>query len=157
VAEAASALRALDPTGIELCEEPVHGLDETAELSALTGVPLAIDETAADPGALSRRVCDALCLKIARCGGVTGALKAARRASAVGYDVYLASTLDGPLGIAAALHVAAVIRPSRPCGLATLALFAGRSDPLPARTGRIAVPAGPGLGDGLDAWYRAPR
>jgi L-alanine-DL-glutamate epimerase-like enolase superfamily enzyme len=63
--------------------------------------------------------------------------------------VYLASTLDGPLGIAAALHAAAVVRPDRPCGLATLALFEGRPNPLPAVSGRIAVPAGPGLGDRL--------
>ena len=68
--------------------------------------------------------------------------------------MYLASTLDGPLGIAAALHAAAVVRPERPCGLATLALFADREDPLPARDGRIAVPEGAGLGDGLISWYQ---
>jgi L-alanine-DL-glutamate epimerase-like enolase superfamily enzyme len=67
--------------------------------------------------------------------------------------VYLASTLDGPLGIAAALHAAAVIAPDRPSGLATLGLFADRADPLPSRNGQIAVPDGPGLGDGLVGWY----
>ena len=67
--------------------------------------------------------------------------------------MYLASTLDGPLGIAAALHAAAAIRPDRPCGLATLALFADREDPLPASGGRIGLPSGPGLGDGLSDWY----
>ena len=49
----------------------------------------------------------------------------------MGYEVYLASTLDGPLGIAAALHAAAAVKPDRPCGLATLGLF-DRPDPLPA-------------------------
>jgi L-alanine-DL-glutamate epimerase-like enolase superfamily enzyme len=155
VTEATAALRSLEPAGIELCEEPVRGVEAVAELSALTSLPVSIDETAADPRALERRVCEALCLKIARCWGVTGSLETARRARATGYDVYLASTLDGPLGIAAALHVAAVIGPARPCGLATLPLFEGRDDPLPPRQGRIAVPAGPGLGDGLEAWYRA--
>ncbi len=154
VPEAAAALRALAPAGVELCEEPVRGVDETAELSAATGVALAIDETTALPGALDRRVCDAVCLKIARAGGITGVLDAARRARAAGYRVYLASTLDGPLGIAAALHAAAAIGPDHPCGLATLALFADREDPLPARGGTIAAPPGPGLGDGLAAWYR---
>jgi L-alanine-DL-glutamate epimerase-like enolase superfamily enzyme len=74
-------------------------------------------------------------------------------ARAVGYELYLASTLDGPLGIAAALHAAAALGVQRPCGLATLALFDARKDPLPPREGAIALPAGPGLGDGLSAWY----
>ena len=70
-AEAAAALRALAPAGVELCEEPVHGLEQTAELNATTDVPIAIDESTREPGALDRRVCDAVCLKIARGGGIT--------------------------------------------------------------------------------------
>jgi L-alanine-DL-glutamate epimerase-like enolase superfamily enzyme len=156
VQEAAAALRALEPIGIELCEEPVRGLEQTRRLAAeIPGVPLALDETASAIGALERRACQAVCLKIAGCGGISGLLDAARRARDAGYEVYLASTLDGPLGIAAALHAAAVLRLERPCGLATLALFADREDPLPPRDGRIQVPAGAGLGDGLLPWYRA--
>jgi L-alanine-DL-glutamate epimerase-like enolase superfamily enzyme len=79
-----------------------------------------------------------------RCGGITGLLRDAARARTLGYQVYLASTLDGPLGIAAALHAAAVVAPDRPCGLATLALFEG-ADLMPPLDGRIPVPAGPGL------------
>ena len=154
VAEATANLRVLAPAGVELCEEPVHGLDETAALAAATDVAISIDETTAQPGALERRVCDAACLKIARGGGITGVLEQARRARGAGYEVYLASTLDGPLGIAAALHAAAAIKPERPCGLATLGVFADREDPLPAKNGRIAAPTGPGLGDGLLGWYR---
>ena len=154
VAEATAALGALAPVGVELCEEPVRGLAQTRTLAAATTVPIALDETASAVGALEDRVCQAVCLKIASCGGITGVVQAARQARAAGYEVYLASTLDGPLGIAAALHVAAVLRPERACGLATLALFS-REDPLPARDGRIAVPDGAGLGDGLAAWYRA--
>ncbi len=154
VPEAAAALRSLEPAGIELCEEPVRGLEETTELSALTTVTLAIDETAAVPGALDERCCDAVCLKLARCGGISGVLDAARHARAAGYDVYLASTLDGPLGIAAALHAAAVLKPDRPSGLATLGLFAERQDPLAPAGGRIVVPHTGGLGAGLLDWYR---
>jgi L-alanine-DL-glutamate epimerase-like enolase superfamily enzyme len=154
VDEALASLRALEPAGIELCEEPVSGLDSVACVSAETSVPVAIDETTASPGALDRRVCDAVCLKISRCGGISGTLDAARRARAAGYEIYLASSLDGPLGIAAALHAATAIRPDRPSGLATLGLF-DADDPLPAVRGRIAMPVGPGLGDGLRAWYSA--
>jgi o-succinylbenzoate synthase len=153
--EAVAALRALAPVGIELCEEPVRGLEPTRALAAaIPEVPLALDETASAVGALEDRVCDSVCLKIAACGGVTGLLDAARRARAAGYQVYLASTLDGPLGIAAALHACAAIRPDRPSGLATLALFADREDLLPPHGGRLAVPAGPGLGAGLVSWYQ---
>jgi L-alanine-DL-glutamate epimerase-like enolase superfamily enzyme len=155
VGEAAAALRALEPVGIELCEEPVHGLEAIEELSDLTRVRLAIDETSLLDGALERRVCTAVCLKVGRSGGIGATIAAARRAREVGYQVYLASALDGPVGIAAALHVAAAIRPERFCGLATLAMFAGAQDPLPVVDGAIALPAGPGLGDGFSRWYEA--
>lgn len=156
VEQAIASLRVLAPAGIELCEEPVHGLEQTrAVAAAVPEVALALDETAAGAGALEERVCRAVCLKIAACGGITGLLDAARRARTAGYEVYLASTLDGPLGIAAALHAAAALRPDLPCGLATLGLFASREDPLRPRDGRIEVPAGGGLGDGLADWYRA--
>ncbi len=161
-AEAAATLQALEPVGIELCEEPVHGLQGVAALRELTEIPLAIDESAEDPMALDEpRSADLACLKIARCGGITATIAATARARAAGYEVYLASTLDGPLGIAAALHAAAVIGPVRACGLATLGLFAaidepdGFPDPLPIRGGTIAVPAGSGLGEGLLAFYGA--
>jgi o-succinylbenzoate synthase len=156
VDEAVATLRVLEPVGIELCEEPVRGLAQTRAVAAATRVAIALDETASAIGALDERVCRAVCLKVASCGGITGVVEAGRRARAAGYEVYLASTLDGPLGIAAALHAAAVVRPERACGLATLALFADREDPLPARDGRIGVPAGAGLGEGLISWYQAP-
>lgn len=153
VEQAAAALDSLSPARLELCEEPVSGLNQVAQLSELTLLPLALDESTAIPGALERRVCDSVCLKLGRSAGISGLLDAARRARAAGYEVYLASTLDGPLGIAAALHAATAIGPDRPSGLATLGLFGDREDPLPADSGRIGVPAGAGLGDGLLRWY----
>lgn len=152
--EARAALRVLAFAGLELCEEPVSGVDAVSDLAASTDVALAIDETAADPAALERRVCRAVCLKVARCGGITGLLEAATRARLAGYEVYLASTLDGPLGIAAALHAAAVVGPDRPSGLATAELFERRVPALTVRRGHLSIPDGPGLGDGLVDWYR---
>jgi L-alanine-DL-glutamate epimerase-like enolase superfamily enzyme len=152
--EAIAALASLAPVGIELCEEPTAGVEEIGRVATATEAAIAIDESAAAPGALDQRWCDAACLKITRCGGITGVLEQGARAREAGYEVYLASTFDGPLGIAAALHAAAVLEPGRPCGLATLGLFEGRGDPLPVREGRIAAPRGAGLGDGLAEWYR---
>lgn len=153
IPEALATLRVLEPAGLELCEEPVSGAAQIAQLDGQTAVALALDESAASPGALDRRLCEAACLKISR-GGITGVIDAAGRARRAGYQLYLASTLDGPLGIAAALHAATVTAPDRPSGLATLSQFADREDPLPARGGRMRVPAGAGLGNGLISWYR---
>jgi o-succinylbenzoate synthase len=152
-AEAPRWLEVLAPAGIELCEEPVAGAEAIEALSAGAPVALAIDESATSPAALARRCADAICLKIARCGGISGLLGAAAQARTLGYEVFIASTFDGPLGIAAALHAAAVLAPDRACGLATLGLFADRPDPLPARAGAIRIPDGVGLGDELVAWY----
>jgi L-alanine-DL-glutamate epimerase-like enolase superfamily enzyme len=148
VSEAVDRLADLAEFGIELCEEPVHGVEELrAVRRALDGrVAIAMDETAGQAGAVSSGAADAVCLKIARGGGISGALEAARAARAAEADVYLASTLDGPTGIAAALHVAAALGVRRACGLATLGLFADGEDPFPVRDGAIAVPTGPGLG-----------
>jgi o-succinylbenzoate synthase len=153
VDEAVAALASLERFELELCEEPVHGLEAIARVASATAVPIALDESAALDGALARRVCDAVCLKVARWGGISGLLSAAARAREVGYRVYLASSLDGPLGIAAALHAAAVVRPELPCGLATLSMFA-RAHRLGAPAPRLRPPPGAGLGHGLVQWYR---
>ena len=86
-----------------------------------------------------------MCLKLSRCGGISGLLAAAALVRAAGAEAYVASTFDGPLGIAGALHAAAALGPLPPCGLATLELFADLEHPLAVRDGAIAVPAGPGL------------
>lgn len=149
VEEAVRTIGALAPAGLELVEEPVHGLHAVREVRERVAVRVAIDETAAEHGALGAGVADAVCLKISRCGGISGLLAAATLVRASGAEAYVASTLDGPLGIAAAVHAAAALASRGPvphCGLATLAMFEGIENPLPAREGRIAVPTGVGLG-----------
>ena len=156
--EALANLRALAPIGLELCEEPVRGLDALREVRGESAVPIAADESAAELGAdagapgvgLHGRgwdAVDAVCLKISRCGGIGGVLRDAAAARAAGAAVYLASTFDGPAGIAAGLHAAAALRATGellPCGLATLGAFAGLGAAEPVR-GTLAVPPGPGL------------
>jgi L-alanine-DL-glutamate epimerase-like enolase superfamily enzyme len=145
--EALANLRALAPAGIELCEEPVRGLDALRAVRARSPVPVAMDETAAQPGAPGSGAADAVCLKVAR-GGITDVLHDARAARAAGAHVYVSSTYDGPLGIAAGVHAAAALRAAGPvahCGLATLGLYEGLGDVLAPREGAIAVPDSPGL------------
>jgi o-succinylbenzoate synthase len=150
VEQAVRAIDMLAPAGLELVEEPVHGLRGVREVRERVAVRISIDETAAEQGALGARVADAVCLKISRCGGIGGLIAAATLVRASGAEAYLASSFDGPLGIAAGIHSAAALasrgQPMPHCGLATLDLFAGFDNPLPARHGQIAVPGGPGLG-----------
>jgi L-Ala-D/L-Glu epimerase len=146
VDQAVAALEALAPVGIELCEEPVHGLDGLRAVRAAVEIPISMDETTREPGAVESGVTDAVCLRIGAHGGISRVLETAAAARAAGSDVYLASTYDGPAGIAAALHAAAAVRVTRPCGLATLALFDGLKDPFVPVGGEIALPPLPGLG-----------
>lgn len=149
VEQAVRTIDALAPAGLELVEEPVHGLHFVREVRERVAARVAIDETAAEPGALGAGVADAVCLKISRCGGISALLAAATLVRASGAEPYLASTYDGPLGIAAAVHAAAALASRGPvpaCGLATLGLFAGFEDPLTPARGEIRVPTGPGLG-----------
>ena len=145
VAQAERLLSELGVYGLELVEEPVRGLPQTRKLRARVPVRIAIDETAALPGALTARVADAVCLKVSRCGGIGALLAAATLVRTSGAEVYLASTYDGPRGIAAALHAAAALAPLPSCGLATLELFE-QTPLLPVVDGELTVPRGPGLG-----------
>jgi L-Ala-D/L-Glu epimerase / N-acetyl-D-glutamate racemase len=149
VEQAVRMIDALGPAGLELVEEPVHGLQAVRQVRDRVAVRVAIDETAAEHGALGAGVADAVCLKISRSGGIGALIAAATLVRASGAEAYVASTFDGPLGVAAAIHAAAALASRGPvphCGLATLSLFADFDNPLPAREGRIAVPTGPGLG-----------
>ena len=86
-----------------------------------------------------------MCLKISRCGGIGGLLAAAALVRATGAEVYLASTLDGPLGHRGGVHAAAALASRGPvphCGLATLdAVRRDRGPAARVRAGAIAVPA----------------
>lgn len=147
--QAVRAIETLEPVGLELVEEPTHGLREMRAVRERVAVRVAIDESAELPGALDAGAADAVCLKLARCGGITGVLRAAAAVSRTGADFYLASALDGPLAVAGALHAAAAlgsVRSLPPCGLATMGMFAGLEDLLAPVDGKIPVPQGPGLG-----------
>ena len=146
VDEAVAAIESLAPAGLELVEEPVHGLAALRAVRDRVAVRIAMDESAAEPGALASGAADAVCLKLARCGGISGLLACATLVRASGAEPYVASTLDGPLGIAAALHAAAALQIGPACGLATLDLFENvDAHGLRVRDGAIAVPRRPGL------------
>ena len=120
VDQAADRLRRMEP--LELIEQPVETLAEMAALRSRTSVRLAADESVVTPedADAAADVCDAATVKLAKVGGPRAAMRIAER-----IPVYLSSALDGPVGIAAAGHVAQAIPDSGFAhGLATSLLFA---------------------------------
>ncbi len=160
VEEALEAIARLTaaPLAVAAVEEPVSGGEDWMQLRAALAatsieVELSMDETADREPAAMHRGADVVELKLARTGGIGPMLVQASLAQMAGATVALASTFDGPLGIAAAVHTAAALGIDRPLGLATLdaldlsgqpdlAALAARLRPV---AGRIAVPVGPGL------------
>ncbi|MCB0831203.1 MAG: hypothetical protein KDB64_09780 [Solirubrobacterales bacterium] len=123
--EALSLLGELEPIGVELVEEPVTGLSELAELSRGTSIPLVADESVNDASeaadARLEDACAAVTVKLSKIGGLDAGLGGH-------LPTYLSSALDGPVGIAAAAHVAQTLDPGLPWpgmahGLATGRLF----------------------------------
>ena len=127
----------------------MHGVEALRSVRAEVDVPLAMDETAAEEGAAGSGATDAVCLKIARCGGITGVLRDAAEARIAGSAVYLASTFDGPLGIAAAVHAAAGLTAGgrcRPTGSRRSTRSPSRASGCARSAARSACPPSPGWG-----------
>ena len=146
--EAIANLRALAPIGIELCEEPVHGLERIKAVRERSPIKIAIDESGTSLDGAALLTADSVCLKLSRSGGITPLVEQATAARTAGLDVFLTSTYDGPLGVAAGVHVAAALTASGPllaCGLSTLQHLKGCEDILSVRNGSVTVPTGVGL------------
>jgi o-succinylbenzoate synthase len=154
--QAIATLAEMESYWIELAEQPAPDLDGLVTVRAGTSIPVAADEsvvTVADAGrAVELGACDMATVKLAKVGGIRASLDIAAR-----IPVYLSSALDGPLGIAAAAHVAQCLPESSRSlgldhGLATSELFredVARDEPTmigPA----LHVPEGPGLGVDID-------
>lgn len=128
VGQAEREIRRLEDVGLELVEQPVASLEEMARLRELVPVPLVADESVSSEAEARRAAelgaCDAATVKLSKIGGLDSSLGGH-------LPTYLSSALDGPVGIAAAAHVAIAAR-SRPLsgpltglaqGLATQRLF----------------------------------
>jgi L-Ala-D/L-Glu epimerase len=127
--EATRILAAVEPLGIELVEQPVEKIAEAVELSWRTPIPLAGDEsivTVADAEESVRENAFGVTgVKLSKVGGI-----AAGREIAGIMRTYVASALDGPVGIAIGRRLAEWVDSRTPAeerlahGLATRRLFA---------------------------------
>jgi L-alanine-DL-glutamate epimerase-like enolase superfamily enzyme len=155
------ALPRLEPFGFDFIEEPVA--ERMSELRERTGIPLACDESAADLERARRivreRAADLLVVKPMAIGGPAAAAQLAIEALAAGLRVIVTSILETPIGIAGALHVAAVLPGREIHGVATAHLLSsapveGWSEP---ERGDVPLPPGPGLGVRLSPSVYAKR
>jgi o-succinylbenzoate synthase len=150
-------LREIEPFDVELAEQPVATLEEAAQVSSATSIPLAGDESIESRGDAIRAVklgaCKLAGLKLAKVGGPEETI-----AIAEVLPSFISSALDGPVGIAAAAQVAQTIDqaalgiPHFAHGLATQRLFSSTiaSVECELRGGMLHPPAGPGLGVEID-------
>jgi L-alanine-DL-glutamate epimerase-like enolase superfamily enzyme len=152
--QAISFVRKVGPDSIELLEQPARDLPGLAEVRESIDIPVVADESVATPDeareAARLGACDAATVKISKVGGLDGRLGGH-------LPTYLSSALDGPVGIAAAGHLAATFPVDGPTGplfhgLATGTLFDGtialQGPEMEGETLRL--PDGPGLGVELD-------
>ncbi|HEX4306977.1 MAG TPA: mandelate racemase/muconate lactonizing enzyme family protein [Solirubrobacterales bacterium] len=126
--EATRILAAVEPLGIELVEQPVETTAEATELAWRTRIPLAGDEsivTVADAEESVRENGFGITgVKLSKVGGI----EAGREIAGV-MRTYVASALDGPVGIAIGRRLAESVDSTAPAeerlahGLATRRLF----------------------------------
>ena len=153
---AVAVLGEIEPLGIELVEQPTATLREMAVVAAATAIPIAADESVTSAREAKRAAqagaCRLATVKLSKVGGIGTAAGIAAE-----LPVYLSSSLDGPVGIAAAAHAAQALyrdreNPGLAHGLATQELFGGTiaSVECEVREGFLYLPEGPGLGVEVD-------
>ena len=150
---------ALERYDLEFFEQPVvwWDLDGLAEVSRATELAIMADESATTIfGAVEvirRRAAQAFSIYVSASGGLLNAKKMADLGAAHGISGYIGGALEGPLGVAAGLHVAAAA-PSVTLGCELYGQFLLEEDvtvnAVPFRDGALVVPTAPGLGVALD-------
>ena len=156
---ATDLLSKLETFDIEMAEQPVATIEEAAQLSSRTSIPLAGDESIASRGDAERAVeLEAFQLagiKVSKVGGYFPGMEIGETLPS-----HVSSALDGPVGIAAGASLARSLcgedfrypLPPRAHGLATQRLFAATIAAVECelRDGMIHPPPGPGLGVEID-------
>ncbi|MCK8646701.1 muconate/chloromuconate family cycloisomerase [Mycobacterium colombiense] len=145
--------------GIELIEQPTPGdqLEVLAELNRVLAVPLMADESVCAPHdafEVSRRqAADVIAVKTTKCGGLARSAEVVAVARAAGIACHCGTSIEGPIGTAAAIHFACA-QPGINFGSELFGplLFTEQlsTDPLRYADGKVALPEGPGLGVDLD-------
>ena len=154
--QAIEKLNSMAGHGIEFAEQPTADLVGLVQTRRAVRVPIAADESVTNLAeahqAIDSGACDLATAKLVKVGGIAAGLELAAEV-----PIYLSSALDGPLGIAAAFHLAQAMPQLAPArglaqGLATQRLYAATI----ARVGpeldgpMLSVADEPGLGVEID-------
>jgi L-alanine-DL-glutamate epimerase-like enolase superfamily enzyme len=155
---AVATLQALEPLGIQYCEQPVAHWNFTAlrELRRRTSIPIMADESLfsqRDAFVLCRdECCDYLNIKLSKSGGIRNALSICAVAESCGKACMVGCMMESRLGLTAAAHLSSARRVIRFYDLDSALLLA--EDPV---TGgikyegeKVLLPDGPGLGADID-------
>lgn len=97
--------------GVDLVEQPVGSFDALCRITESSPIPIVVDELCWSPSdalaVVSARAADAISVYVAKSAGLRGANDVARIAAAAGMPHDLNGSLEGGIGNAASLHVAA--------------------------------------------------
>jgi o-succinylbenzoate synthase len=132
---------------IEFVEEPLRRCrpEELVRLREQTGVRIALDESFADRASLKSyldaHAADIIVLKATRLGGLSRCVELAALAAGAGLKPCVTDSIEGPLGMTAAVHLAAALpAPSLAVGLGG-ARYAAASDSQAVELGHAPFPS----------------
>jgi muconate cycloisomerase len=157
-----SALRLaqqLAPLDVAVLEQPLpaNDIDGLRRLRDLSPVPIAVDESLRHPSDLASFVrlgaVSIAVAKVQRCAGLTLALRQCQLAEDCGVALMGSGLTESDIGLAASLHLFAahdLIAPADLNGRQFLSSPYAAGPVIRVREGVAEVPAGPGLGIGID-------
>lgn len=161
---AVRAIKLLEPYDIGFVEQPVRmgDLEAARFVRERVDVPIALDESVRGPrealACVKAGACDVFVTKLAKTGGILGAIKVNAIAEAAGIPVAMGNMGESSLGLAAHLHASVALAnvahwdadlPWRPGGLAR-DIGSGLRGEVRHGVSTMLAPEGPGLGILLD-------
>jgi muconate cycloisomerase len=151
--------RRLAPLDIAALEQPLpaNDIEGLRRLRDLSPVPIAVDESLRHPTDLAsfvrRGAIGIAVAKVQRCAGLTLALRQCQLAEDCGVSLMGSGLTESDIGLAASLHLFAahdLIAPADLNGRQFLQSPYATGSVIQVRAGVAEVPAGPGLGIGID-------
>jgi muconate cycloisomerase len=149
----------LAEAGVDLVEQPVPGneVEWLAEINAALPVPVMADESLRTPTDALRlvklRAADVFSLKTTKSGGLRRTRSIAEIGAAAGVPCHGGTSIEGPVGTVASLHLACA-SPAVTWGSELFGPLLMRegllTEPLRYADGELHLPEGPGLGVELD-------
>ncbi|MFW6162563.1 MAG: dipeptide epimerase, partial [Planctomycetota bacterium] len=149
VDEAIEKIRAIEPYGIDLVEQPIPpgDTDGLRRIREAIDVPLLVDESVTDAASIPplAGAVDGINIKLMKCGGLREARRMIELARSLGLQVMLGCYIESAVSITAAAHLAPLADYADLDGCFLIA-----DDPFQGMTlapdGRVVPPDGPGLG-----------